>query len=194
METNSPQNTFQTTKRVIVLIDLAGYARAFHSENDAKMAAFIQDFYVACERVITKRGGVIIKFIGDACLSVFEPDHAKNAVDTVLELQTTVAALSTLFNVQLSMGANLHLTTAIEGEFGIASSKRRDIIGRGVNQTFLLGRGRGIRLSEPVYRALPGSARSPWTKQKPPAVYHLSTPEGVHEGPGKGSAANAQRW
>jgi class 3 adenylate cyclase len=174
MDTNDLPSNFQTTKRVIVLVDLAGYAKAFQSEGDDKMAAFIQNFYVECERVITKHEGVLIKFIGDACLAVFAPDQAKHAVDSVIELQSTVATLSKRYNLQLAMGANLHLSSAIEGPFGSASSQRHDIIGRGVNQTFLLGRGGGIRISEPVYRALPSSARSLWTKHKPPAVYHLT--------------------
>lgn len=55
----------------------------------------------------------------------------------------------------------------------------------GVNQTFLLGRGPGIRISEPLYRALPSAVRSPWVKHKPPAVYHLDAPDGIYAGMGK---------
>ena len=158
------------------------------------MAAFFQDFYVACEQAITKQGGEVIKFMGDACLAVFSTDHAKNAVEAVLELQATVAAMSKHLQVPVELGANLHLASAIEGEFGAGSSKRRDILGRGVNQTFLLVRGAGIRISEPVYRALPSSARSPWNKHKPPTVYHLDAPRGILEGGGKDPVSNARRW
>ena len=67
-------------------------------------------------------------------------------------------------------------------------------MGRDVNQTFLLGRGAGIRISEPVYRALPNSARSPWSKHKPSAIYHLDAPEGLYEGGGKDVVSNTLRW
>lgn len=191
-EKSSPK--FIPAKRIIVLIDLAGCAKAFQTEGDEKMAAFLQDYYAACERTISGRGGDVIKFMGDACLAVFQTDQAKSAVDAVLELQSSTAALAKQYQVPLALGANLHLASAIEAEFGIASSKRRDILGRGVNQTFLLGRGAGIRISEPVYRALPSSARSRWNKHKPPAVYHLDAPHGIYEGRGKDPATNTLRW
>jgi hypothetical protein len=36
-----------------------------------------------------------------------------------------------------------------------------------------MGRGEGIRLSEPVYRKLESGVRSPWRRHKPPALYEL---------------------
>ena len=61
MDTKDPQSSFQPTKRVIVLIDLAGCAKAFQTEGDEKMAAFLQDYYVTCEKVVTGRGGAVIQ-------------------------------------------------------------------------------------------------------------------------------------
>ncbi len=52
-------------------------------------------------------------------------------------------------------------------------SRRRDIIGHAVNQTFLLGRGAGIRISERLHRQLPVSDRAPWEKSQPTTVYVL---------------------
>jgi class 3 adenylate cyclase len=187
-------SSFHSTKRIVVVLDLAGFAKSFQTHSDEKMAAFVHDYYVACEQTITRRGGEVIKFIGDACLAVFAPELAKNAVDAAVELHAAVTEISRQHQIPSALGANLHLASAFEGEFGVGSSKRRDIIGRGVNQTFLLGRGAGIRISEPVYRALPSSDRSPWNKYKPPAVYHLDAPEGIYEGGGKDAASNALRW
>jgi class 3 adenylate cyclase len=188
------ENMNTKTKRIIVLVDLAGYAKAFQTEGDEKIVAFLQEFYAACEKVVTRRSGTIIKFIGDACLAVFNTDQAKNAVAAVLELQVRVHALAKDRKVDLALGASLHVAPVIEGVFGIGSSKRRDILGRGVNQTFLLGRGTGIRISEAFYRALPKSAKASWDKHEPPAVYHLSAPDGIYEGLGKSAATNVRRW
>jgi class 3 adenylate cyclase len=165
--------SFVPTKRVIVVIDLAGYTKAVQSEGDLKAVKFLQGFYTECEKSISGRGGTIIKFMGDACLAIFPADRAHDAVKAVLDLQSSINALAARDQLQMTLGANLHLTSAIEAELGTGPSKRRDIIGRGVNQTFLLGRGSGIRISEPVYRALPSAARSAWIKHKPPAVYHM---------------------
>jgi hypothetical protein len=63
-----------------------------------------------------------------------------------------------------------------------------------VNQTFLLGRGAGIRISEPVYRKLPSAERTPWIKNKPPAVYVLEAAGEILGGMGKTAAENAARW
>jgi class 3 adenylate cyclase len=195
MDTKESRPEFAPTKRVITLIDLAGSTKAFQSKGDVEMAALFQQYYTDCETVLTTKGGTVIKFMGDACLATFPPDQAKNAVEAVLELQSKVTVLSEHYQVSIELGANLHLASAVEAEFGAGASRARDILGRGVNQTFLLGRGAGIRISEPVYRALPSTARSPWRKYKPPAVYHLDErAEGIYEGMGKDPATNAERW
>jgi class 3 adenylate cyclase len=185
---------FQLTRRIIVVLDLAGFARLFQTETDERMAHVVHDYYAACEEVIAKRGGRVIKFMGDGCLAVFPVENAANAVGAVLDMRSRIAEISSQHRISTELGANLHLSSVIEGEFGTGSSKRSDILGRGVNQTFLLGRGAGIRISEPVYRALPSSARSPWNKHKPPAVYHLDEAQGIYEGAGKDPASNALRW
>lgn len=185
---------FQPARRIIVLLDLAGFARLFQTESDERMANFVQEYYVACEDIITGREGEVIKFMGDACLAVFSVEQGLNAVGAVLELRSKITEISKRHQLPTELGANLHLASAIEGEFGKGARKRRDILGRGVNQTFLLGRGAGIRISEPVYRALPSSARSPWNKHRPPAVYHLDEARGIYEGAGKDPASNALRW
>ena len=183
-----------SVKQIILLVDLSGSTKAFQSQNDEKMAEFLQQYYVTCDKVAEEMGGTIIKFMGDACLATFPPDQAKNAVEAVIQLQAGVRGLVDQYRISVGMGANLHLSSVIDAEFGAGTSRRRDIIGRGVNQTFLLGRGPGIRISEPVYRALPSAARSRWNKHKPPAVYHLDAPGGIYAGMGKSPGANTLRW
>jgi class 3 adenylate cyclase len=193
METNLPAK-FRLTRRIFAVIDLAGFAKAFQTETDERMAIFVDAYYAACEQTIPERGGTIIKFIGDGCLAVFPGENAVEAVQAIAELETAVVTLSKTYQIPIALGANVHMGSAIEGEFGSGSSRQVDIIGRAVNQTFLLGRGSGIRLSEPVYRALPSGARSPWKKHKPPAVYHADNAVGIYEGGGKDPLSNALRW
>ena len=185
---------FAETSRLIALIDLAGSAKAFRSRGDQDMVALLQEFYEACDAVLTVSGGTVIKFMGDSCLAVFPPSEAAQCVDAVVELRTRVSALGEKYGAAIAFGANLHIATVVEGEFGAGSNRRADVLGRGVNQTFLLGRGAGIRLSEPVYRALPSAKRSPWNKHKPPAIYILDQADGASAGMGKSASANTQRW
>jgi class 3 adenylate cyclase len=194
MATTQSHQNFVPVKRLIMVIDLAGFTKAAQSAGDVKIVEFLQDYYAACEEVLNKKDGTVIKFMGDACLSMFAPEHAKFAVEALLELQQRVKDIAERHQLTIVLGANVHQASVIEMEFGRGAVRWKDIIGRGVNQTFLIGRGPGIRISEPVYRALPDAMRSPWTRHKPPAVYHLGPTEGIYEGLGKSPDANAGRW
>ena len=94
MNSKHPKRNFVFAKRIVAVIDLAGFTKAFQSEGDLKMAAFVHDYYTACEKAANARGGTIVKFMGDACLMTFPPGHAKQAVETTLNLQRTVEALA----------------------------------------------------------------------------------------------------
>ena len=78
------------------------------------------------------------------------------------------------FSIDLDVGANIHLSVVVEGEFGRGASRSHDIIGPGVIHTFRMGAGPGVRISEPVYRKQPNDQRSKWKKRQPPATYTLS--------------------
>jgi adenylate cyclase len=181
-------------KRLIALVDLAGFAKAFQAHSDLEMAAFLQEYYAACEGRLVEAGGTVIKYMGDSCMAVFPPDAAQRCAEAVIDLGAAVEVLGEKFGVVISLGANLHIAEVVEGDFGVGANRKPDIVGRGVNQTFMLGGGPGIRASEPVYRSLASDQRTPWRKHKPPAIYVLESAGGVYRGLGKGPAANAQRW
>jgi adenylate cyclase len=186
---------YREEKRVVMAVELAGFTKAFQTRDDVEVARFVDEYYALCERVMTLKRGRIVKFMGDGCLVVFPADAAADALGAALELERALDDLSARHQLRLTLSANLHLAVLVEGSFGAGASRHADIIGRGVNQTFLLGRGPGIRISEPVYRQLPNEARSAWNKHKPPAIYHLTrSPEGVLEGVGKDPGTNTVRW
>src|SRR5437867_12829 len=126
METKDPKQNFTLSKRIIVLIDLAGFAKASQSAGDLNIAAFLQDYYTACDEIMVRKGGTVIKFMGDACLATFPPEQAKNAVEALLQLQPMIKKLAEQHQITLTLGANLHLTSAVEAEFGLRASRRRD--------------------------------------------------------------------
>jgi class 3 adenylate cyclase len=165
------EGRFLPVRRVVVVIDLAGYAKAFHSRDDAYMAALLDEYYARCEDILGGAGGVILKFMGDGCLATFDEPDVVGAVQATMRLGGAVREIAERRGLPIALGANIHLAPVIETELG--PSRRRDVVGRGVNQAFLQGRGPGIRISEPVYRSLPSEARSVWTKHKPPAVYEI---------------------
>lgn len=172
----SPE-AFASRTRVIAVFDLAGYAQAFRVRTDLEMAHFLDRYYREAENSIDQAGGRVVKFIGDSVLAVWEPEDASRAVAAVVALQRVVEALGREMGVPVQAGANVHSGSVVQGDFGHGPSRRADVIGRAVNQTFLQGRGPGIRISEPVYRRLPSAERGPWSKNKPPAVYTFSGTE-----------------
>ena len=116
----------------------------------------------------------MLKYLGDGCLAVFDAEEAADAVACVRDIAGIVDAVGRRFDVDIELGANVHLATVHEGEFGPDDDRRYDVLGWGVMHAFRMGSGAGIRISEPVYRSLPSGERSPWRKQQPPATYTLS--------------------
>lgn len=156
---------------VLVLADLAGYARAFREHDDTAMAAFLDQFYHLCEKSVTIPHGRIVKFIGDACHAVFRGDAAHEAVRAILEVRTGVQALAAQAGIQAELGANLHQGVVVEGLFGGPIHRQYDVIGRAMNDTAMMGRGPGVRISDPVYQQLESGAREMWRRVEPPVTY-----------------------
>ena len=185
---------FTSAPTIVLVADLTGYTRGFRSHSDIEMASFLDRFYRMSEDVIKERGGRVIKFMGDAVLSTFPPEAASDAVATAVEMQHHAARLADDVGLDFRLGANIHLGEAITAELGSGASRRVDVVGRTVNQTFLLGRGIGIRMSERVYRKLPSSERTVWEKRKPPVVYVLGDSDEPFAAFGKTPSQNILRW
>lgn len=189
----APAN-FSAAPMVILVADLTGYARGFSSHSDAEMASFLERYYRMAGELIAEHGGRVIKFIGDAVLSTFPPDATSGAVAAAVAMEHAVTQIAEDVGLDFRLGSNIHFGDAIASEFGAGANRRLDVVGRTVNQTFLLGRGRGIRMSERAYRRLPSADRSPWEKRKPPVVYVLGESEEPYAAFGKTPAQNVLRW
>jgi adenylate cyclase len=161
-------------RRVMLMVDLAGFTRAVAGLGPIDLAALVHRFYCLAGDAIESAGGTVVKFVGDGCLSVFDETDAVAAVACARDMQAPVHALGREFSVDLEVGANVHLSIVVEGDYGGGASRARDIVGPGVIHTYRMGAGEGIRISEPVYRKLPNDQRGAWTKRQPPATYTLS--------------------
>lgn len=154
---------------VIVLVDLANFSPAVRGMDAVGIADLLARYYAEVDEVVPAAGGRVVKYMGDGCLCVFPVERAADAVEAVIALDARVGALAAELDLPMEMGANLHLSTVAEGEFG--AEGRYDVMGVGIIHTFKMGAGTGIRISEPVYRKLPSHTRRAWTKQQPPATY-----------------------
>jgi class 3 adenylate cyclase len=189
-----PPEAFASRVAVVLVADLEGYARAFKTRTDSEVVSFLDRYYSIADETISAGGGRVVKFIGDAVLAVFPESAATRAVSAAVTLRQDVERAGAGMRMPVRVGVSVHMGPVIETELGSGSSRRGDVIGRTVNQTFLLGRGSGLRISEPVYRKLPSGERTPWTKNRPPAVYVLEEGGDILGGLGKTPSENAARW
>lgn len=149
-------------RRVLVLVDLAGYAAAFSHLDDEGMAAFTQAYYHECVDALEGAGGRVVKFVGDACLAVFPVEGAAGAVDSVRTLEARVSTLAAERDVSVRMGANMHVGEVMEGHYGPDTHSRYDVIGAAMNDTARMGRGGVLRMSRALLQELPEDERGRW--------------------------------
>ena len=154
---------------VIVLVDLARFTQAIAGRTLEEIVPLVDAFYRVAGTVIPEHNGRVVKFIGDACLAVFDAEDALAALAATEAIRAQVADLG----LGLDVGVNIHLSTVAEAELGVDGVY--DIVGLGVVHTFRMGSGAGTRISEPVYRKLPSDRRSSWRKHQPPATYELQS-------------------
>ena len=158
----------------MVLADLAGFTRAVAGLRAVEIAEVLDRFYVMCEEQVAAWGGRVVKFSGDNCLAVFDAAAARDAVGYVVAVRDEVSGIAAADDLDLDLGANVHLAKVATGRFGSESAPTDDVIGVGVIHTYRMGAGPGIRISEPVYRGLPNGERGSWRKHQPPATYTLT--------------------
>ena len=138
-----------------------------------RIAEIVDRFYSLCGELVAAHGGHVVKFSGDNCLATFEPVAAPDAVACAVAVRDAVRSMGNDSQLDLDLGANVHLATVVTGSFGVGSAATEDVVGVGVIHTYRMGAGPGIRISEPVYRKLPSGERTPWRKHQPPATYSL---------------------
>jgi adenylate cyclase len=158
-------------RRVILVADLAGFTRAVGPLESTALAELVHRFYTAAAARVEDHGGRVVKFVGDGCLALFDEDAAPVAVACARDLGVAVLELGSEFGISLDVGANVHMATIIEGEYGAGRSAAFDVIGAGVIHAYRMGGGPGIRISEPVFRRLPNDQRGAWHKRQAPATY-----------------------
>ena len=160
---------YRERQLTLVLVDLARFTHAVAGLSLQEMTAVVDAFYRAAGTVIAEHRGRVVKFVGDGCLAVFEPDDVLLALDAVEALRALTRSIGAERGLEMDLGANVHLSTVAEAELGLDGVY--EVIGTGVIHTFRMGAGDGTRISERVYRKLPNDRRARWRKHQPPATY-----------------------
>jgi len=106
------------------------------------VADLLQEYLTNMTEVVFKHGGTVDKFVGDAIMALYnapfdQPDHAVRAVQTALEFQERVKALSHRWEAKcgspLKNGVGINTGEAVVGILGSAQRLEYTAIGDTVN-------------------------------------------------------------
>ncbi len=161
MSLNLPADA-RRTELGIAFFDLAHFARWAVGRGDEDVAAFLHAFYEEADRRLHAAGVRIVKFMGDAGLAVFAPEHTGIAVEALRALGEEMVAMAEPLDLDTDLTIKVHVGQVMEGTFGPGLLARYDVVGRSVNETALLP-GRGLVLSPAAYERLPAVDRKTCT-------------------------------
>ena len=157
---------------VVAFFDLSRFSEWSSSDEDERVAGFLQAFYVLAGKHVTGAGGRVVKFMGDAGLAVFPEDAAETAIFALCEFAAAARARAAEFGLNAYLNTNIHVGPVIAGTFGPPGLERFDVIGKTVNIAAMLGR-RGVTLSPQAFRCLTPEGRKRFDKITPPVTYRF---------------------
>ena len=162
----------QTETLGVAFFDLSRIAEWASSQEDVRVASFLQEFYRVAAEHIEPAGGRIVKFMGDAGLAVFPKKCAESVIFALSALSQETRAAAHNLGLDTYLNVNVHVGPVLAGSFGPPGAERFDVIGKTVNVAARLGR-RGITLSPQAFRCLSPEGRERFEKISPPITYRL---------------------
>jgi class 3 adenylate cyclase len=156
----------------VAFFDLSRMAEWSSSEDDVRIATFLQAFYQLASRHLEPVGARIVKLMGDAGLAVFPKESAEQAIFALAALAEEARAHALECGIDAHLNVNVHVGPMLAGSFGPPGQERFDVIGKVVNIAARLGR-RGVTLSEQAFRCLSPEGRQRFQKLVLPTTYRL---------------------
>jgi class 3 adenylate cyclase len=156
----------------VAFFDLSRMAEWSSSDDDTRIATFLQAFYQLASQRLEPAGVRIVKLMGDAGLAVFPKESAEEAIFALAALADEVRAHAVECGIDAYLNVNVHVGSVLAGSFGPPGQERFDVIGKVVNIAARLGR-RGLTLSEQAFRCLSPEGRQRFQKIVLPTTYRL---------------------
>jgi class 3 adenylate cyclase len=122
----------------VLFADLSSFTELTQELGAERTHEIVDAFLRTASAAITKFGGFIDKYIGDAAMALFNvpvklEDHPRRAVAAALELQSNMAALRERFQMDLKTAAGIASGWARVGRVGSSDNKDFTAIGDVVN-------------------------------------------------------------
>jgi adenylate cyclase len=126
----------------VLFSDVRGFTGISESMNARDLSSYINDYLTAMSLVIRSRRGTLDKYIGDAIMAfwgapVEDPEHARNAVWTALEMQKRAKSLSEEFTAKgwrpFKIGIGVNSGMMRVGDMGSKLRRAYTVMGDPVN-------------------------------------------------------------
>src|SRR5688500_2433363 len=115
----------------VLFADVSGFTALAERLDPEEVRAFQNALFEMLAQAITRHGGFVAKFLGDAVLAVFgapvaHEDDPERALDTALDMLTRAAALSEPWAQRIGQPVTLHIAVhtgpVVAGSFSAAST------------------------------------------------------------------------
>lgn len=126
----------------IMFTDLRDFTTLSEGLTPDQVASQLNEYFPMMVEAVQRHGGIVNDFIGDAVMAVYgapmhDPEHARNAVRTALQMQAGLAALNADWQArglpQLRMGIGIHTGPVFAGNVGSPARLKYTVIGDAVN-------------------------------------------------------------
>ena len=144
MELQASGSSIKAEEREVTILftDIVGYTSISDGMEPSQLAVLLNDYFELLVSVISKHGGTVDKFIGDALMVFWNaPDrqvkHADLAIRCALDIKVLIAQFNKkrLDNNQkpLETRIGIHTGTVLAGEIGSSERLNYTIVGDSVN-------------------------------------------------------------
>ena len=171
-------NTFEDLsdgQKIDVLVgfyDINRFTAISKTQAPENVASLLKEVGQITTERIPASGGLIVKYIGDACLFAYPDELIDQAMSTLLELKTELERFFEEKGFGNTLTFSLHFGEVIP--LKIPPFDTWDIGGHAINIVWSLDRGpyRGqFVITPPVFRKLAPTTRKLFHKHTPPIVY-----------------------
>ena len=159
---------------LIVVFDLTNFTQFSRSNESSEVFRQMKAFNSMSAEFVKANGGLILKFLGDACLCVFPVDHASNVITAMVDFTAKVDDWLKEKIPGSRLTVNCHVGPVTIGPTpGYNGQPQIDAIGEAVNICFAMSH-RGFVISPEAFRSLTPEAKRNFKKFTQPIVYLLS--------------------
>ena len=155
---------------LVGFFDLTRFHPFMTGSEDREVADLLSDYYEIVGDAIEGSGGQVVKFMGDAALTVHAEEDVDRGVVALHDLKRSGDAWLKKGGVDTQQIMKAHFGSVVASMVGTRTDKRPDIFGD-VVATAVVMRSRGFALTAQAFRKLSPETRKLFKKHTPPISY-----------------------